>query len=188
MTMQYDVKSANLNQSGFCYVNGTVNRTRLKQVTYAPTGGGAGTLIFFDTVSTPVSATYSRSGTTITVLSTGHGLSTGQQIGIGFLTSSGSSATDGNFKITVSNANAFTITDVNSGSISGGTGCYYVPAYTTPNGDTRYQYPQRWLTAIDTFQGQTSTQQVTIPGEGIVVNNGLYAQLSTIAFTTVFYG
>jgi hypothetical protein len=186
MTMQYDVKASHLNESGFLTLNGTANRTRIKQVTYSGNASQSGTMIFFDTLTAPVSAVYSRTGATVTVTKSSHGLATGAMVGIGYLSATGLSATDGNYTITVTDANTFTITDPNSGSVSGGTTCYYVPAYTTA--DTRYINPNRWLMAFDTLTGATSTQQVIIPGEGVLVQNGAYVNMSYIGFVTAFYG
>ena len=172
MTMQYDVKSGHLNQSGFV----TQGRVRLKQLTYAGNGGQAGYMIVFDTAIAPTAATYSRSGTTVTIASTAHGLATGQTIGIGFGAASGASATDGNYTVTVVNANSFTITDPNSGTVAGGTSCTYVVG------------PNSWVTAFDTLTGATGGQQVSIPGEGLLVLNGLYVFMSNVTFVTAFYG
>jgi hypothetical protein len=183
MTMQYDVKSAHLTQSGFLTAN---NRARIKQVLYAGNGSQAGNINLFDTAVAPTSATYGRSGTTITVSKSSHGLTTGTTIGIGFNIAAGAQATDGNYAITVTDANTFTITDINSGTVTPGTACVYVVAY--PNGDTRYQNPQRWIAQYDTVASQTSTTQVIVPGEGMLCANGVYANCSTIGFVSIIYG
>ena len=98
-------------------------------------------------------------------------------VGIGYLSATGNSATDGNYAISNALANTFAITDINLVSnVSGGTACYYVS-----NGG-------RWVTSFDTLTSQTSTQQISIPGEGVLVTNGLYAQMTSIGFVTLFYG
>ena len=175
MTMQYDVRAAHLNQSGFL-VKG---RIRSKQVTLCGNASQAGKLVFFDTNTAPVtSATYGRSGNTITVSSTSHGLTTGQTIGISFNTSSGVSATDGNYVITVTDANTFTMTDINSGTVTNaGTGCQYV------FGNTNI-----WTATYETLTGATATQQLLVPGEGQLVGNALYAYMVNMGFVTVHYG
>jgi hypothetical protein len=183
--MQTDVLSAHLNASGFFLLNGTSSRLRLKQITYSPNGGNAGSLWFFDTLVVPTTAVYQRTGNTVTVTSTNHGLTSGQQIGIAFGGTSGGSGTDGNYVVTVTGTSTFTVTDPSSGSVSGGTPCYYVIAY--PNGVAN-NAPQKFVTAFDTFTSQTNTQQVLIPGEGVLIQNGLYAQFSYITFCTIFYG
>jgi hypothetical protein len=59
--------------------------------------------------------TYTRSGTTITVTITGHGLTTGATI---FLEFTSGGASTNNYTITVTGANTFTCTDTDTGSIS----------------------------------------------------------------------
>jgi hypothetical protein len=60
--------------------------------------------------------TYSRTGTTVTVTITAHGFSTGNVLAIDFTSGT---ALDGNYTITVTNANTFTLTTAASGSTSG---------------------------------------------------------------------
>jgi len=182
MTMQYDVKASHLNQSGFLVTSG--NRTRLKQITLAGNASQSGSLVFFDTITAPVtSATYGRSGNTITVSSTGHGLSTGAYVGISFNNSSGVSATDGNYVITVTDANTFTMTDVNSGTVTNaGTGCQYVSSSATSNTQNK------WVSTYETLTGATATQQLTVPGEGLLCNQGLYVYMVNMGFVTIHYG
>ena len=64
----------------------------------------------------PQTGTYSRSGNTVTVTITGHGMSTGMVANLDFTTGT---ATDGSYTVTVTNANTFTITDTASGATSG---------------------------------------------------------------------
>ena len=170
--MQYDVKSAHLNQSGFLYTG----RTRLKQVTYSGNASQSGTISFFDSATASTAAVYARSSTTVTVTKNGHGLTTGNIVGIGYTSSSGASATNGNYSITRVDANNFTIVDPNSGTVSGGTACFYVN-----NGGT-------WMASFDTLTGATSAQQILIPGEGVLAQYGLYTNLTYVTFVTVFYG
>ena len=122
---QTDVKAAHLS------VSGTIKsgRTRLKQFTFAGTGGQTGKLVIFDCVTAPTTTgTYAQSGTTtVTVTSTAHGLSTGDIVGISFNSTTGGSATDGNYAITKTGANTFTITDPTSNTLSGSPpSCQYV--------------------------------------------------------------
>ena len=70
----------------------------------------------FDGTSSNLTGTYSRTGTTITVSITSHGLSTGQSVYLDFTTGTG---TDGIYIVTVVNANSYTVTDTVSGSTSG---------------------------------------------------------------------
>jgi len=62
------------------------------------------------------SGTYSRTGTTVTVTLTGHGLSSGATVTLNFTSGT---ATDGVYPITVTDANTFTIVDSVSGSTTG---------------------------------------------------------------------
>ena len=174
--MQTDVLSAHLNSSGFA----VLGRYRLKAFIYVGSAT-AGTLNFYDTTVVPVGAStgYSQSGFTVTVVSSAHGLKVGQQIGITFAASGGVSATNGNYKVvTVADANTFTITDINSRSISASVACTFTTG--------------RWITTVDTSALTTSgvpqNNSVLIPGEGIVAYTGIYALLSNQTDVTIFYG
>ena len=185
--MQTDVKAAKLSQSGWFLANGQTARARLKQLTYVPNGSQSGSIKLFDTLVVPTTATYSRSGYTVTVTSTGHGLSTGDLIGISYNASSGAAATDGNYAITRVDANTFTLTDINTGTVGGSPpNCYYVVSY--PTGVTANTYPQKYVAAFDTFAAQTSAQQVLMPGEGILIQNGLYALMTNTTSASICYG
>ena len=171
---QTDVKSAHQSVTGFLL---PAVRTRVKQITYSGSAGQAGALMLFDTTVAPTTATYAKTANVVTVSSTAHGLSNGAIVGIGYLSATGNSATDGNYAISNALANTFNITDINLVSnVSGGTGCYYV------------SNDGRWVTSFDTLTGATSAQQIIIPGEGVLLQNGLYAQMTAISFVTVFYG
>ena len=65
-------------------------------------------------LKTDRSATYTRSGTTVTVTSTNHGMQTGDVIIADFT----GAATDGTYTITRTGANTFTLTDSASGTIT----------------------------------------------------------------------
>jgi hypothetical protein len=169
MGFQYDVKQAHINTSGFL-VKG---RNRVKAISF--TGSAtAGSVTLFDTMTAPVTtATYGRSGTTVTVTSTGHGLVTGDVIGVDFDAGTGGTGTNGNYAITRVNANSFTLTDINSGSITAGAGM----AYST-----------RWLMTFDVSAEDTYNNVSLIPGDGVVAYNGVYALLTNAAATNIFYG
>jgi len=172
MTMQYDVKQAHLNQSGLM----VPYRTRVKAVAFVGTTS-AGQFVLFDTTTAPVSSsvTYARSGTTITVSKTAHGLLAGQFIGIDFDSGTGGSATSGNYVIATASANSFTITDINSGTITG------TPAavYSTDG----------WLMTFDVAANDIyNNGSSSIPGEGLLAKNGVYAYMVNMAAVSVFYG
>ena len=171
---QTDVKAAHLNQSGIL----VQSRCRLKQVTLAGNASQTGKMVFFDCLTAPVTTgNYGRSGTTVTVSSTAHGLNTGDLVGISFNTSSNVSATDGNYPITKVDANTFTITDINSGTVTNtGTGCQYV----TGN--------NRWVSTYETLAGATGTQQLLVPGEGVLCYQGIYVYMVYMGFCTIHYG
>jgi hypothetical protein len=170
MTMQYDVKQGHLNQSGFF----VLSRNRVKGVSFY---GGGGTLVLFDTTTAPVtsSVTYARVGTTVTVTKTAHGLSTGNVVGIHFNANSGFSATDGNYTITKTGADTFTLTDINTGDISSTAALYVSGA-------------NRWLLTYETHSTDEFQNSPLIPGEGVLALNGIYAYMSGIDGAQVYYG
>ena len=166
--MQTDVKAGHLNNSGFV----VLGRNRLKAVSMVGTAT-AGTLDIFDTTTVPVSATYARSGTTITVTKSAHGLADGSVIGLTFATASGTSGTNGNYVITVTSSSTFTVTDINSGTIAGGT----VAVYST-----------LWVATYDIGAGDLFGNFALIPGEGVLIKNGIYLNMSNITSANVYYG
>ena len=172
--MQYDVKQGHLNQSGFF----VLGRNRVKGISFFGAGTD-GTLVLFDTTSVPVtsSVTYARSGTTVTVTKVAHGLITGDVVGIHFDSNTSQSATDGNYSITRTSADAFTLTDINTGTIVAG---------------TAGTQGTRWLTSFDTAAvvttGSPQTVYCIVPGEGLLAQNGIYAQMTNQDSFTVFYG
>ncbi len=64
----------------------------------------------------PLTGTYSRTGTLITVTMTAHGMATGQFCPLDFTTGAG---TDGYYEVTVTGVNTFTVNDTVSGATSG---------------------------------------------------------------------
>ena len=166
--MQTDVKAAHLNNTGFA----VLGPNRLKALSLVGTAT-AGTLDIFDTTTAPVSATYARTGTLVTVTKSAHGLVTGDVIGLSFATASGSSATNGNYSITLLTSSTFTITDINTGTIAGGTACTYA---------------SRWVVTYDIGAGDLFGNNVLLPGEGIKVVNGIYLSMSNITSSVIYYG
>jgi hypothetical protein len=166
--MQTDVKSGHLNNSGFV----VLGRNRLKAVSMVGTAT-AGTLDIFDTTTAPVSATYERANALITVTKNGHGLTTGTIIGITFATASGVSGTNGNYTITRVDANTFTVTDINSGTIASGTGAVYATL---------------WLASYDIGAGDGFGNFALIPGEGLLVKNGIYLSMANLISANIYYG
>jgi WD40 repeat protein len=172
MGMQTDVKSSHTNQSGFL----VLGRNRLKGF-LAISGTSAGTVNVWDTTTAPVAVTYGRAGTLITVTLASHGLSTGDVVGLTFAPASGTSATNGNYVVTVLTSSTYTVTDINTGTIVAG---------------TAGTQGTRWLTSFDTAavltSGSPQTVYCIVPGEGMLVQSGLYAQMTNQDSFTVFYG
>ena len=170
--MQTDVKQGHLNQSGFF----VLGRNRVKGISFFGTGTD-GTVVLFDTASAPVTAsvTYARSGTTVTVTKTAHGLSTGNVVGIHFDSNTSQSATDGNYTITVTDANTFTLTDINTGTITS-----TAASYVSGGG--------RWLMTYEIDSTDTFSNAPIIPGEGVLATQGIYALMTNIDSTQIYYG
>jgi hypothetical protein len=172
MAMQYDVKQGHLNQSGFF----VLGRNRVKGISFFGAGTD-GTLVLFDTTSAPVtsSVTYARSGTTVTVTKVAHGLSTGDIVGIHFDSNTSASATDGNYSITRTSADAFTLTDINTGTITS-----TAASYVSGGG--------RWLLTYEVDGTDTFENSPFIPGEGVLAGSGIYALMTNIDSAQIYYG
>ena len=172
MGMQYDVKQGHLNQSGFF----VLGRNRVKGISFFGSGSDA-TLVLFDTASVPVTAsvTYARSGTTVTVTKTAHGLVTGDVVGIHFDSNTSQSGTDGNYVITVTASSTFTLTDINSGTITS-----TAASYVSGGG--------RWLMTYEIDSTDTFSNAPLIPGEGVLAVNGIYALMANIDSVQIYYG
>ena len=171
MAMQYDVKQAHLNSSGFF----VLGRNRVKGVSFF---GGGGDLVLFDTTTAPVtsSVTYERAATLVTVTKTNHGLNTGDVVGIHFNLTGGVGATDGNYPITRLTANTFTLTDINSGTVANTATAVYVSG------------ANRWLMTYQTHATDEFQNAPIIPGEGVLAVNGIYAYMSAIDSAQIYYG
>ena len=102
-----------------------------------------------------------------------HGLADGSTVGITFATASGSSGTNGNYVITVTSSSTFTVTDINSGTIAGGTVAAYAPL---------------WVASYDTGASDLFGNFALIPGEGILVKNGIYLSMSNLLSANIYYG
>jgi hypothetical protein len=167
MSMQSDVLSAHINVSGQMLVG----RNRLKGL--AITGGGsAGTMYLWDATSAPVAATYGRSSTgLITVTLNAHGLATGDQVGLIFAAGTGGQGTTGNYTVTRTGANTYTVQDLNVGAITAGAAALQ---------------GAKWTTSIDIGANEVVT--MPLPGQGILCDNGIYASITNLTGLTIFYG
>ena len=173
MGMQYDVKQGHLNQSGFF----VLGRNRVKGISWYGTGTD-GVLVLFDTTTAPVTAsvTYARTGNVVTVTKTDHGLVTGDVVGIHFDEASGVAATDGNYSITRTGANTFTLTDINSGTVANTATAAYVSG------------GNRWLLTYENDATDTFSNAPLIPGEGVLAANGIYALMTNLGAAQIYYG
>ena len=169
--MATDVKQAHINLSGFL----VLGRTRVKALSYVGTAS-AGTLVFFDTASVPISSSvsYGRTGTTVTVTKTAHGLVTGDVVGIHF--EAAPSATDGNYVITRVDADNFTLTDINTGSISGSPAAVYVSGGGS------------WLLTYESSATDIFNNAPEIPEDGVLALRGVYAYMDNITVANIYYG
>ena len=172
MSMQTDVKQSRLTQTGWI-VQGPC---RIKGVSLRNSTAAVGRVFLFDTSTAPVTATYAQSTTTVTVTSTAHGLSTGDWVGIGYVPDgSQRSATCGQYQITKTGADTFTITDPNSTTVSSSTVCYYV----TGSGQWLYV---KGLSAADQF-----VNYELIPGQGIRAQQKVYTIMSSSMQSCIVY-
>ena len=106
---------------------------------------------------------------------TSHGLSTGNIVGIHFDSNTSQSATDGNYTITVTDANTFTLVDVNTGTITS-----TAASYVSGGG--------RWLMTYEIDATDTFSNAPIIPGEGVLATKGIYALMTNIDSTQIYYG
>ena len=166
---QTPVKQAHLNGSGFL----VLGRNRVKGISF--TGSAtAGYVALFDTTTAPVTgATYGRSTTTVTITKSSHGLTTGAVIGIDFAAGSEGTATNGNYVVTVTNSSTFTITDINSGTITAG---------------ATLVYSNRWLLSYDVAASDSYNNSPFIPDDGVIAVNGVYAYMVNVVACNIYYG
>jgi len=145
-------------------------------------GASAGTFVVFDTDTAPETGTYGQSGTTVTVADTGHGLSTGDVVGINFAVGTGGTAQPGNYEITVTTDDAFTVTMLNSDTITGDPACHYVA-----NSGSNQPTPKRWLMSKHTSAADIYANVFQIPNSGFVAKNGIYFLMTNLTEADVFY-
>lgn len=136
-------------------------RTRLKGAVIFPFTGATGYSAFVDNVS--IGGTYARTTTTATITSANHGLTTGQWVYLDW------DLADNPYQVTVTDANTFTVTVANSGAASGNVTI--------------------WTTMLLQADASNATAfSITVPGQGILAENGIRAFLATDIHATVFYG
>lgn len=169
-----DVKASHLHGSGFFYKG----RARLRALDVVGTAA-AGYLVLFDTDVPPVAATYTRSGTAVTITKASHGLTTGDIVGVSFQADSGPVATSGNFAITVTGADTFTLQDINTGTIDSAD-CLYVASYT--DGISAH-----WITTFHTSAGDTYYNGFSVPDEGMLARKGIYGHAEALDSINVYF-
>ena len=171
--MATNVKQAHINASGFL----VMGRNRIRGLSFVGTAT-AGELVMFDTTSAPVtsSVTYGRSGTTVTVAKTAHGLVTGDVVGIHYADGTGGTATDGNYSITRIDANSFSLTDINTGTITGSPAAIYVSGN------------NRWLLTYEISATDIFNNAPDIPDQGVLAVNAIYAYMSNLSAVNIYYG
>ena len=171
--MATNVKQAHINASGFL----VMGRNRIRGLSFVGTAT-AGELVMFDTTSAPVtsSVTYGRSGTTVTVAKTAHGLVTGDVVGIHFADGTGGTATDGNYSITRIDANSFSLTDINTGTITGSPAAIYVSGN------------NRWLLTYEVSATDIFNNAPDVPDQGVLAVNAVYAYMVNLSAVNIYYG
>lgn len=158
MAMQYDVKSKHAGASGLM-----VNyRTRLKGAVIFPFTGVTGYAAFVD--NTSITGTYARATTTATITAVNHNLAVGDWVYLDW------DLTDNPYQVqTVTNANTFTVTVTNTGGTSGAVVVY---------NDVLLQADA----------SETVPYNITIPGEGILAENGIRVFVPANMHATIMYG
>ena len=154
---------------------------RLKEFSIIGTAS-EGKLTVYDTDTAPVAGTYAQSGTTVTVTDVGHGLATGDVVGICFASGTGGTATSGNYSITVVDADTFTITMLNSDTITDTPACNYVA-----NSGANQTNPKRWLMCKGVAAGDSFANVFTVPNSGFVTKRGVYFLMSNLLEADMFY-
>ena len=170
------VRSGHLHSSGFIYKG----RAAVKAIDVVGSAT-AGILELWDTDVAPTDATYGRTAAVVTVTKNAHGLKTGDFVGISYEEDSGVIATPGNYPITVTDANTFTITDINSGTIATSTVCRYVSAVVDGNN-------ARWMATYHTSASDIFFNGFTIPGNGLLARISIYVYADELASINIYYG
>jgi len=171
------IYQVNRRESGFAILG----PHRLKEFSVIGTAN-AGKITVYDTDTAPVAGTYAQSGTTVTVTDSGHGLSTGDVVGICFATGTGGTATSGNYPITVTDANNFTITMLNSDTITGDPVCNYVS-----NSGANQPIPKRWLMCKNISASDIYANIFSVPNSGFITKLGTYLLMSDLSEVHIFY-
>jgi hypothetical protein len=115
-----NILDANITTAKILDANVTAPKLSGAQTGTAPIYGVRAWANFDATTNTDVAGTFSRSGTTVTVTVTGHGLIAGNLVFIDFSAGTGTVAPDGLYQVaTVTDANVFTVTSAASATGTG---------------------------------------------------------------------
>ena len=154
---------------------------RLKEFSLIGTAS-EGKFTAFDTDTAPVAGTYAQAGTTVTITDNDHGLATGDVIGVCFGTGTGGTACSGNYPITVTGANTFTVTMLNSDTITAGAACNYVA-----NSGSNQATPKRWLMCKGVAAGDSFANTFHVPNSGFSTKLGTYFLMTNLLEADVFF-
>jgi hypothetical protein len=158
MAMQTDVKSKHAATSGLMIGY----RTRLKGAVMFPFTGATNYAVFVDDID--IEGTYVRATTTATITAANHGLAAGDWVYLDW------DLTDNPYQVqTVTNANVFTVTVVDSGNNSGNVTVY-----------------NKVLLQADASSPAAYT--IVVPGQGILAEYGIRIFLPANFHATMFYG
>jgi ribonuclease BN (tRNA processing enzyme) len=171
------IHEAGRHESGFA----VLGRHRVKLISFLGTAS-AGKFTLFDTDTAPISGTYGQSGTTVTVTDADHGLATGDMVGICFSAGTGGQAQSGNYEITVVDADTFTVTMLNSDTITGTPACLYVA-----NPASRTGEPKRWVMCKNVAAADTFANDLEIPNSGFLFGIGVYVYMTNLTEVGIFY-
>jgi hypothetical protein len=171
------IRQVSRRESGFALLG--PNRLKLVSIIGS---ASEGKLTIYDTDTAPVAGTYAQSGTTVTVTKTDHGLSTGDVVGICFATGTGGTATSGNYPITVTATNTFTITMLNSDTITNTPACNYVA-----NSGAVQKKPKRWLMCKTVSASDIFANVFELPNSGFQTKLGTYFLMSNLSEADAFY-
>lgn len=115
-----NILDANVTTAKILDANVTAPKLSGEQTGTAPVYGVRAWANFDATANADLAGTFSRSGTTVTVTVTGHGLIAGNLVFIDFTVGTGTVAPDGLYQVaTVTDANIFTVTSVASATGTG---------------------------------------------------------------------
>ena len=154
---------------------------RLKEFSIVGTAS-AGKLTVYDTDTAPVSGVYAQTGTTVTITKADHGLSTGDVVGVCFATGTGGTATSGNYPITVTGSGTFTITMLNSDTITGTPAADYVA-----NSGSKQEKPKRWLMCKRVAAGDSFANTFAVPNSGFITKLGVYFVMTNLLEADLFF-